>query len=348
MNIDRRTFLKVAASALPAAAYASPGAPVKLGVDLFSIRSAGLGPIEALDYCSKLGAKVVHFSEIRFIGSLEPANLRRVREHAEQLGIEVEIGMRSICPSSKMFEPKDGTAEEQLGRMVAAATVVGSKIVRAVLGSSDDRKTAPIERHIENTIRVLKNVRSRAMDANVRIAIENHAGDMQSQELRMLIEGAGRDFVGACLDSGNPLWTLEDPHVALETLAPYVLTSHVRDSAVWKTPDGAAVTWVRMGDGNVGIADYVHRFAQLCPGKPLSLEIIVFGPRKLAYRDPKFWDAYRDIPAWQFARFEALADGGEPRSDAPWDRPSEAAREKEDLEASFAWTRALLAREAAA
>jgi hypothetical protein len=28
------------------------------------------------------------------------------------------------------------------------------------------------------------------------------------------------------------LQALEDPHVTLETLAPYVLTSHVRDSAV--------------------------------------------------------------------------------------------------------------------
>jgi len=344
--MERRKFLKLAASAIPAAAYGASVAPVKLGVDLFSIRSAGLGPVEALDYCAKLGAKVVHFSEIRFIGSLDEANLRRVREHAERLGIEPEIGMRSICPTSKMFEAKDGTAEEQLERMIVAANVVGSRIVRAVLGSSDDRRTAPIARHIENTVRVLRNVRSHAMDSNIRIAIENHAGDMQSQELKMLIEEAGRDFVGACLDSGNPLWTLEDPHVALETLAPYVLTSHVRDSAVWTTPDGAAVTWVRMGDGNVGIADYVRRFARLCPGRPLSLEIIVFGPRKFAWRDPKFWDAYRDIPAWQFARFEALAEKGAPRADAPWDRPNEGAREKEDLEASFAWTRALLARKA--
>lgn len=346
--MNRRTFLKLAGATLPAVLHGSTDAlPVKPGVDLFSIRSAGLGPIEALDYCARLGAQVVHFSETRFLSSLDDANLRRVREHAERRGIEVEIGMKSICPTSKMFEPKEGTAEAQLERMIAAAGVVGSKIVRAVLGSADDRQTAPIAQHIENTVRVLKNVRSRAMDRNIHIAIENHAGDMQSQELKMLIEEAGRDFVGACLDSGNPLWTLEDPHVALETLSPYVLTSHVRDSAVWKTPDGAAVTWVRMGDGNVGIADYVHRFAQLCPGRPLSLEIIVFGPRRLPYRDPKFWNAYRDIPAWQLARFEALAEKGKPLPDAPWDRPNEGAREKEDLEASFAWTRALLGRETA-
>lgn len=254
--MNRRTLLKTAAAApLALGAQASPPepAPFKLGIDLFSIRSSNWTPFQFLDYASKLGANLVHFSETRFLGPLDESNLRRVKEYAAKLGIEIEIGMLSICPSSKLFRPENGTAEEQLTRMITAARIVGSKIVRAVMGSMDDRKTAPIEKHIANTVGVLRNIGSRAMDVNIRIAIENHAGDMQSQELKMLIEDAGRDFVGVCLDSGNPLWTLEDPHVALDTLAPYVLTSHMRDSAVWRAPDGAEVSWVRMGQGNVGI-----------------------------------------------------------------------------------------------
>jgi hypothetical protein len=34
---------------------------------------------------------------------------------------------------------------------------------------------------------------------------------------------------------------LEDPHMTLETLVPYAETCHVRDSAVWKVPEGIAV-----------------------------------------------------------------------------------------------------------
>ena len=44
---------------------------MKLGIDLFSIRSQGWTPIQYLDYCAKQGARVVHFSEVRFIGSLD-------------------------------------------------------------------------------------------------------------------------------------------------------------------------------------------------------------------------------------------------------------------------------------
>jgi sugar phosphate isomerase/epimerase len=316
--------------------------PVKLGIDLFSIRSSGWTPFQYLDYCAAQKAKVVHFSEVRFIGNLEPENLRKVRDYAGERGIEVEIGMKSICPTSKMFEAKDGTAEEQLTRMIGSAKIVGSKIVRCVLGSAEDRKPGPIEAHIESMVKVLRNMRARAMDANIRIAIENHAGDMQGWELRNLIEAAGKDFVGACLDSGNPCWTLEDPHATLEALHPYVLTSHVRDSAVWRTPQGAAVSWVRMGEGNVNIDEYCRKYAALCPGRALSMECIVTGPRMFAYRDPKFWDAYRDVPAWNFERFAEIAERGKPFEITRVDRAQAAQREREDLEASLAHVKGLL------
>jgi len=315
---------------------------VKFGIDLYSIRNSGWTPFQYLDYCANWKANVVHFSEIRFIGSLEPENLRKVRAHAENLGIEIEIGMRSICPTSKAFDPKQGTAEAQLTRMIDAAKVAGSKIVRAFLGTMADRPGLPgIEGHIENTVKVLKSVRSRVIDAGLKIAIENHAGDMQGRELKMLIEGAGPEFVGACIDSGNPVWAIEDPHLTLDLLAPYVVTSHIRDSAVWRVPEGVAVRWTRMGEGNVDIDSYVGKFVERCPGKALSMEIIVTAPRTFAIWDPKFWDGYRNVPAWQFSRFLALAEKGKPVP-APPKAADAAASEREDLEASIAYTRRLL------
>ena len=317
--------------------------PMKFGIDLFSLRSQGWSPFELLDYCAKQGAKVVHFSEIRFLGGLEKSHLEKVRAHAKRVGIEVEIGMLSICPTAVRFDPGQGTAEEQLTKMIEASKVVNAPLVRCVLGDWRDRASqTPLGQSIENTVKTLRAVRSRAMDAGKRIAVENHGGDLQARELKMLIEEAGKDVVGACIDSGNPTWAIEDPHVTLETLAPYVLTSHVRDSAVWRTPEGAAMQWTRMGEGNVDMGGWVKKFAQLCPGKALSLEIIVTGTRPFPYLDPKFWDAYRGMPAWEFARFAALAEKGKPmptRAAVPKERA--AAQEREDLEASIQWLRDL-------
>lgn len=327
-----------------AAVPTSAQSPIRFGIDLFSIRSQGWTPFQYLDYAAKHKAKVVHFSEIRFIGGLEEAHLRNVRAHAERVGVQVELGMRSICPSSKSFDASQGTAEEQLGRMIRPAKQVGSPIVRAFLGSMQDRTgPLPIEGHIENAVRVLRNVRSRVTDAGIKIAIENHAGDMQARELKVLVEEAGKDFVGVCLDSGNPVWTLEDPLLTLETLAPYALTSHVRDSAVWREGDRIAVRWTRMGEGNIGIERYTRRFQELLPGRPFSLEIIVTGPRYFAVFDPKFWDGYRNVRAAEFLRFLALAEQGKPNPGPPPGPKEQAAqRELDDLEASIRYTHEVL------
>ncbi len=318
---------------------------VQLGIDLFSVRSQGWTAFEHLDYAAKFGARVVHFSEIRFLGSLEDDHVKKVAAHAKKLGITLEIGMRSICPTSTSFDPKQGTAEEQLKRVIHAAHLADSRLVRCFLGTMADRQSStPLEGNIENTAKTLRACRTFAQDHNIKVAVENHAGDMQARELKGLIELAGKDFTGAVIDSGNPVWALEDPHLTLETLAPYILTSHVRDSYLWKTPEGIAVQWTRMGEGNVDIAGWVKRYRELCPGKALSMEIIVTGQRKFQVFEQKFWEAYRNTPAWEFSRFLALAEKGSPQPDPPkLEMDAAAIKERRDLELSIEYTKKLLA-----
>ena len=344
--MTRRTFLTSTTCALAAAAATSLS-QIPLGLDLFSIRSQGWDAFQFLDYAAKWGIEAVHFSEIRFLGPIDnDEHVRKVGERAKQLNIRVELGMRSACPTSKAFDAKGGTAEEQITKMLHAAKLVGSPIVRCFLGTSADREgDGGIDLHIDAMIKTLRAAKSRIVNSGLKMAIENHAGDMQARELKALVEGAGKDFIGVCLDSGNPLWTLEDPHLTLETLAPFVLTSHVRDSAVWRVPEGAAVAWTRMGEGNIGIHDYVRKYGELCPGRPLSLEIIVTGPRIYPFLDPKFWGPYKNQPAWEFSRFLALADRGTPRqAAAPLSKEQAIQKERDDLEASIVYTKKLLGR----
>jgi len=314
----RNTLATTAAAALARSVSAQAKPPVRIGVDIYSLQNQNFTPFQSLDYCHDLGVKVVHFSEIRFLGSpdrkvaLDPDNLKKVKDYAANLNIDVEIGMRSICPTSTMFVAADGTPEEQLGGMITAAKIIGSPIVRCVMGSASERSGAePLEGHIADTVKVLKNVRSQAMDNGIKVAIENHAGDMQARELKTLIEGAGPDFVGVCIDSGNPMWTMESPHLTLETLHPYVLTSHVRDTYTWMTPYGIASRWCRTGEGNIGIDEYIKKYIEYCPGRAISAEVIVqAAPRMFAVHDPKFWAPYKHQPAWEYQQFLELAQKG--------------------------------------
>ena len=320
--------------------------PVRLGLDLFSLRSQGLTPFAQLDFCARHGIEVVHFSEARLIGGLDPGHLLRVREYADRLGIALELGMLSICPSATIFNHAAGTAEGQVLQMLDAARIVGSPLIRCVVGSFRDR-IAPggIEARIADALAVLRNVRTRVIDAGLKLAIENHAGDMQARELKALVEAAGTDVAGVCLDSGNALWAMEDPRLTLDTLGPYVLTSHTRDTAVRRTENGIEVAWTPMGQGNIGIGGYLEAFQVACPGRPVMLEVIVMPtPKLFPIHDDNFWPAYRGMPAQEFQRFLDLVDRA-----APAVLPSgevDAEQERANVEESIRWTRAFLARPA--
>jgi hypothetical protein len=97
-----------------------------------------------------------------------------------------------------------------------------------------------------------------------------------------------------------------------------------------------------MGRGNVDIASYVKKYAELCPGKAISLESILLGPRIFPYREASFWDAYRKTPAWEFTRYLEIAERGKPYQSEPWETEDQAQREREALDESLAYTKKLL------
>jgi len=292
----------------------TPRHRIKLGFDNFSIRALGWKAPQLLDYAAALKVDTIFFSDLDVYQSHSEAYLKEIKAKADDLGLEIHAGTGSICPSSKTYNPRFGPPEEHLALTLRVAKALGSTVARCYLGNSEDRKTeGGIETHIKNTVKVCRALRSRAIDAGVKIAVENHAGDMQSWELVSLIEEAGRDYVGATMDSGNATWTLEDPLESLEILGPYALTTGIRNSAVWEYADGAIVQWTGIGDGDVDFQVYLKRFAELCPNVPVQLEIISGALRRVPYLKDDFWKPYQKVRAYEFAKFVAMAKRGKPR-----------------------------------
>jgi hypothetical protein len=218
------------------------------------------------------------------------------------------------------------------------AQALGSPAFRVILGNQADRLTpGGIEVRIADTVAVLKGCRSRALDAGVKIAVENHAGDMQSRELLGLVEAAGPEFVGVNFDSGNACWALEDPLVALDRLAPHVLTTSLRDTMVWEAPTGVMVQWTAMGEGCTDLAAFLDLFEKRCPGVTVHIETISGFPRSFPLADPGFWQAYPEARASDLAAFLSLAKRGrEIPPFKPPAGPAKLAAEREHQQAELA------------
>jgi len=151
------------------------------------------------------------------------------------------------------------------------------------------------------------------------------------------------------MDPGNATWTIEDPMLNLEVLGPYVLTTGIRDTAVWETERGAHCMWANIGHGVIDWPAYVKRFREVCSETPFVLEIISYKwSSEMKYLEPEFWSRFPKARAREFARFVALAKRGEPY-ELPPGRPAgepspelERAQQKFDLEQSLTYCREVL------
>lgn len=317
-TIDRRDFLKTLAVAGTTVAVGSrvlaQTPRIKLGLDNFSVRAMKWNASELIDYAASLKTDSLFITDLDAFETLEMPYLENLRKKAVDKGLQIHVGTWSICPSSKAFKTNHGSAEEHLALGIRVAKALGSPVIRVILGTGEDRKSdGGIEARIADTVKVCKACRNQAVDAGVKIAVENHAGDMQSWELVTLIEAAGKDFVGANMDSGNAVWTMESPLENLETLAPYVVTTSLRDSAIWESENGATVQWTAMGEGNVDLKTYFKRFAELCQGIPVHIETISGFNREIPYLKDDFWKVWPHAKAQDFSKFVALAKKGTPR-----------------------------------
>jgi len=322
------------------------GARVRLGCAVGCIAANKWTPYQYLDYLAKIGIQDAQFP-INSLGvdlvTPDEAKLRQVREYAGKVGVTMmSLAGGSICPSSSGFNAKQGTAEEQIARGLKICRIIGATAMRAVVGGAKERPQ--IEMHSANLARVLKGMRSQIRDSGVKIAIENHGGDWQARELKAMIEDVGKDVVGVCLDSGNPLWMLEDPHMVMELLGPYAYASHIRDTAVWRVPEGVAVRWVNMGEGNVNIDGWVKKFVETHPELPVSFENLVSpAARIIRVYDPETFKDFPKMLASDFSRFLALAENGKPVPPVPpAPGKSRGQQQCEDLEVCVRYTRKLL------
>ena len=70
------------------------------------------------------------------------------------------------------------------------------------------------------------------------------------------------------------------------------------------------MAWTAIGEGLVDWQKYFDRFAAVCPGVSVQLEISSGAVRAFSFHNDDFWKFYRDIRAKEFLGFTAMAKRG--------------------------------------
>lgn len=179
-------------------------------------------------------AEVVQICDNLPLDGLSASELTQLREQAESLGLELEVGVNR-CDLAF------------LKRHLEICQSLGSKLLRVVLGDSASQT------QITST---LMSLTSQLHALDIKLAIENHFR-FTPRELGRMIETVEDTHIGVCLDPLNSLSLLVGPHEVLETLAPYALSVHVKDARALRQGTGFYLQGCPLGQGLVDVVALV-------------------------------------------------------------------------------------------
>jgi sugar phosphate isomerase/epimerase len=326
--------------------------PAPMGFNTYCLRALKWNDAQLLDYAASLKLDAIFLQDSLDPQAMEPAHWKAVRAQAAQLGLHLETGAGGVLPKV----PADFAASvKTLETAVDRASAMGSPVVRCLLAADREHlPPGPVAQHIDTMIKLLRTVRMRALDAQVKFAIENHK-DLLCWETRQVIEGAGKEFVGSYLDTGNPVFVMENPLTTVEVLGPLAVTLHLRDSVIYETPRGVAVQWVPLGEGMIDFARILTRMREIAPPVFVYIKPITGRPPAiLPILEPGFWRSWPDVRGGDLAAFLALARSGHPyegfmviEDGAPKPLPEAftaalAAQQKQHMESSIAYAKQTL------
>jgi len=137
----------------------------------------------------------------------------------------------------------------------------------------------------------------------LQLGIENHK-DWTASELARLLERLDSPFIGACVDFGNNIAFLEDPMHLVSALAPWAVTTHLKDMAVRRSEAGFELSEVPLGSGLLPLAAMIETLRRAKPDLHFCLEMITRDPLSVPCREDRYWATFGGRDEARLAAFE--------------------------------------------
>ncbi|MGV3659886.1 MAG: sugar phosphate isomerase/epimerase family protein [Prosthecobacter sp.] len=237
-----------------------------------------------------------------------------VLDHVRDLGVgslqtlvndwtaEMAENVRATCESyniqleGSITLPKNETDMGRFENELRLGKAAGATIFRSATGGRRYELFSSLEefKHFkENAFRSMTLAEPIARKHRVKIGIENHK-DFHATELAEMLGKLSSPHMGACVDTGNSIALLEDPMQVVETLAPFAVTTHIKDMAVQETPTGFLLSEVPLGQGILDLPRMFALFEKHNPQIAYHLEMITRDPLDIPCLKPGYWATFPD------------------------------------------------------
>jgi sugar phosphate isomerase/epimerase len=276
---------------------------IRIGFDAYTIGHRNLRADEILAFAGSHRLDGVQLLDPLVIApDLDPQCLAAFRRQADALGLYLEIGLPSPNPIRRSRElERQVTPSEHARELIPhleAVAALGCRFARLYIGDRHDRFRTDTRwpHQIRATIEVLQRLTPILREREILVAIETHA-DLTVEELLGVLDQLDPAISGVTLDTGNLMMRLDDPVRAVERLASRVVSTHVKDCVLGRTPRGLAWQARPVGSGILPMPDLIARLIRANPALNLTIEL-----------HPRVYDLPINDPSW-LAFFPNLQSG---------------------------------------
>ena len=285
---------------------------IRIGIDNYGLDPLGLKPIEILEWAVDNGAEGVHFSGLSSQSKeeIDAAYLKDLAQAASSRRMYIEWGGGQHIPfDMETWENKDIVAINR--KAAEQAAILGTRIVRSCSGGlmrwKDESPTT--ETLLLETASALQSQKQMLKDFNVILALETHF-EFTTQELLKLFElceAEPGEYLGVCFDTMNVLTMLEDPLESLERILPWVVSTHIKDGALFLSPEGIVTFPTKIGNGVIDFPKIVECLHSMSDEVFLSVEDHG-GSFSIPVFDPAFLSKFPDLTLQEFAKLIHLVE----------------------------------------
>jgi sugar phosphate isomerase/epimerase len=249
-----------------------------------------------IELCQSLGGSGCQM-DIAQLASTEPAYLKRVRSQLEAKEMFLELGV-----SARTLENADVFAG-----IASTANQLGVTRLRVACLSGRRYETfhemAKWKEFLDHWKQTFKQAEPMLKQHKLLVGVENHK-DWLADEFVEILKSVGSPYLGACVDFGNNLALLEDSVEVAKKLAPFVVTTHLKDMAVKPYSDGFELSEVALGDGITPLAEIADILRKSRSDVHFCLEMITRDPLKVPYKTDHYWITYDRRDEARIKKFE--------------------------------------------
>ena len=212
-----------------------------------------LDEIGLLEKARDFGISILQIGDNLPLETFDAARLANLALRARELDIEIEVGARRMTV-------------ERIWLYVNICQQLNATLLRFVI---DDANYHPAPAEVTAMLR-----EATPQLGNVTIGIENH-DRFAAQTLRGMIEDAGSDKIGVCLDTANSLGAGEGLGEVVPILAPLTVNLHAKDFTIARHPHlmGFVVNGCAAGDGMMNLPTVLETLAPHARCKSVTLEL---------------------------------------------------------------------------